>query len=70
MLCYLASLHLASALRINQSSLELIINYSWLPVTPGESGKDQRGTQTDQPQLLSFSVADAKFRYHCSGSVP
>lgn len=39
---YWTSLHLASALRINQSSLKLIINYSWLLVTPGESGTDQR----------------------------
>lgn len=51
---YLASLHLASAPGINQSSLKLIINYSCFTVTPGESGKDQRRIQTAQPQLLSI----------------
>lgn len=67
---YLTSLHLASASRINQGSLKPIINYSWFLVTPGESGRDQRGTQTAQPQLLPFPAADARLRYCCSGSVP
>lgn len=50
---YLTSLHLASAPRINQTSLKLIINYSWLLVTPGESGKDQRGIK-NSPATASF----------------
>lgn len=50
----LNSLHLASAPRINQSSLKLIINYSWLLMTPGESARSKGNKKQFSHSFFSF----------------